>query len=506
MGGVRRRRIIGALAGPLLLQACGGGKDVVPFEGPVARPVAVANAAVGDIITLDGSSSTPAQGAVSRYEWLVEAPDGSTVLLFNGTGPSPWFLARLAGAYRVFLRVVVDSPFYSGASPVVTLNIQVGPRAVLTADEVKARIRTLAATASPLQLPDGTSPAITIGQNGGAPAIAGSRLITWDTPVFTYSGDMQIAGSVYPDYLLGANRAVSYAVSQRKGNYLTIDFDTDAQSLEVFEKGYGYTSLMRVVVDGRLASDTPFGYPADGGRYLTLLTFANRATRHIRLLAYDPYFGGVHIGPNDSIVRHAVPLRVRAMFLGDSITEGPAGQDARSSYAALTAEVLGWDDAWLSGVGATGYLAAPGAKLTFRARYASDVKAYAPEVLVIAGGINDAVYSDLQIRTEASLLFDQIQADLPQTLVFVAGPWSNASRLRPGINAALKSAMGVRTNFFWLPNFDEPWISGTGNAGTLRGDGNADIYISSDTTHPTPSGIQYLAAKTATAVRTAIGS
>ena len=46
----------------------------------------------------------------------------------------------------------------------------------------------------------------------GESATAGSRLIIWDTPVFTCSGDMQTAGSTYPDYLFGANRAVSYLV------------------------------------------------------------------------------------------------------------------------------------------------------------------------------------------------------------------------------------------------------------------------------------------------------
>lgn len=115
MAGVRRRRVIGALAGPLLLQARGGSNEVSLFEGPVARPSGMSGVA-GDIVTLDGSTSTPAQGAVSRYEWLVEAPDGSTVALFNGTGTTPSFLARMAGAYRVSPRVVVDSPFYSGTA------------------------------------------------------------------------------------------------------------------------------------------------------------------------------------------------------------------------------------------------------------------------------------------------------------------------------------------------------------------------------------------------------
>ncbi len=497
--GVRRRRVIGALAGPLVLQACGGAGGT-PFEGPVARPVAAAGAEVGDRVALDGSTSTPAQEAVSRYEWQVEAPDGSPVALTNGSGPYPWFVAETAGAYRVQLRVVVESPLYSGASPVASTSVQVGPRVVLTADEVKARVRTLAATASPPLPPDATSPTITVGQANGASAIAGSRLVTWDTPVFTYSGDMLTAGFAYPDTLLGANRAVSYAANQFSGNYLSVDFDTDAQNLEILQKGYGYASRMRVVVDGRFASDTAFEHPADGGLYLTKLSFSGKATRHIRLLGYTPYFGGVRIGAGDTIARHVQATRLRTMFLGDSITEGTAGQDARASYAARAAELLGWADNWLSGVGSTGYLAKPAPKLNFRQRYAGDVLPYAPNVLVIAGGINDTASSDSAIGTEAGLLFDRIQADLPNTLVFVTGPWASPTRVRAGINAALKAAVGSRTNFYWVPNYDEPWITGSGNAGTPRGDGNADFYVSADTTHPTPAGIDYLAGKMQQAV------
>ena len=175
---------------------------------------------------------------------------------------------------------------------------------------------------------------------------------------------------------------------------------------------------------------------------------------------------------------------MRTMFLGDSITEGTAGQDACASYDARAAEQLGWDDNWLSGVGSTGYLAAPPPKLNFRQRYAGDVLPYALNVLVIAGGINDTAGSDSAIGTEAVLLFDQIWADSPQTLVFVTGPWANASRVRPGINAAIRAAFGSRANFYWVPNYDEPWITSTGNAGSPKGDGNADIDVSADKTHP----------------------
>ncbi len=489
------------LACLVCLQACGGGNNATPYGGPVARPLAVTTAALGDVITLDGSTSDPAPGAVSHYDWFVVSPQGRQVALFNANGPSPWFVADAAGAYQVQLRVVVDSPYFSGASPAANITVQIGPRVALSAEELRTRLRILAAAASPMLPPDGTSPTVTPGSNGGASAIVGSKLVAWDTPVFSYSGDMQVAGAIYPNSLFGSNQAVSYSATTFSGNYLTIDFDTDADSLEVMLKGLVYNSRLRVVVDGRLANATPVEYPNDGGVYLTQVRFAGKALRHIRLLMNAPYFGGVRIGAGDAIARHTFSPRVRAMFLGDSLTEGPAGQAALTSFAPRAAELLGWNDAWLSGVGATGYLTAPAPKLTFRQRYAADVKPYAPEVLVIAGGINDLAFSDGAIKAEATLLFDQIQADLPNALVFVAGPLASADRLRPGINLALKAAVGSRINFYWVPNMDERWITGTGNAGRPAGDGNADIVVSADTMHPTPAGIEFIATKLAEFIR-----
>ena len=95
---------------------------------------------------------------------------------------------------------------------------------------------------------------------------------------------------------------------------------------------------------------------------------------------------------------------------------------------------------------------------------------------------------------------------MPNTLVFVTGPWANASRVRAGINAAIKAAMGSRANFYWVPNFDEPWITGTGNIGAPKGDGNADIFVSADGTHPTPLGIEYFATQLNAFFRALLGT
>ena len=483
--------------------ACGGGSSSNANQSAEprleARFSASASLVAGEPLLLDGSSSTipPTVGTLS-YQWIVNGPGGSPVTLFEAEGSRPFFVPAAAGTYTAQLALRVADGIYAASSTAAPQTLTVGPAPALappTAAEVKTRIQTLAASASPWQAPDATSPTITVGAADAPSAIAPSRLLPWNRPEFIYSGDMQAAGTVFPDFQFGRNRAVSYASTTRAGNALTVDFTTDASSFEIFQKGLGYNSRVRVVVDGRLATANPIELPTDGSLRLTLVRFNSKAMRQIRLVMNDPYFGGIRVAESDTVTRPAAGTRLRAMFLGDSITEGPAGQNAPSSYALRTAELLGWKDAWVSGVGATGYLSAPSPKLTLRQRFAADVKAYSPNVLVVAAGVNDTGFSDAEIEAEARLLFDQIEAELPNTLVFVAGPWGTSGRVRSSMAAALKAAVGQRSNFIFVPNSEEAWFVDGGNA--LQ-------YISADRTHPTPAGIDYLAGKLAAFIKSTV--
>ncbi len=351
------------------------------------------------------------------------------------------------------------------------------------------------ATAAATAIPTGTAPTITLGVANAASTIVDSVLIPWDSGKFFYSGNVSVAGTTFPDRALGENKAVSYGPGILSSNFLTIEFTTDAPALEVLVKGTAFNGRMRFMVDGALASATPVEYPDDGSLRLTKLVFGTRAMRRIRILSNAPKFGGVRVGPADVVSLPPADTGFRAMFVGDSITEGPAGQAAQTSFAPIAAQLLGWSDAWISGVGATGYLEAPSPRFTFRQRFDADIRAYAPDVLVIAGGVNDTGFTDAQIHTEAGLLFDRIQQDLPNTLVFVLGPWNPRMVVRAGVNTAIKTAAAGRPNFFWVPNYDEPWITGTGTVGAPTGDGNSDIFTSPGGLHPSPAGIDYYARK-----------
>ena len=148
----------------------------------------------------------------------------------------------------------------------------------------------------------------------------------------------------------------------------------------------------RILVDGEYASTTPTAYPDDGNLYLTRVDFQGaRKARHIRIETIDMRFGGVQIGPGDSISPAPKQGNVRAIALGDSITEGMSGYGYNfENYATRLGHMMGWKDMYVSGVGSTGYLAAPFTKLKFRDRMATDVYPFSPHVLLIAGEIGRA--------------------------------------------------------------------------------------------------------------------
>jgi len=120
----------------------------------------------------------------------------------------------------------------------------------------------------------------------------------------------------------------------------------------------------------------------------------------------------------------------RAIFLGDSFTEG-AGGSRSGGYVTYAGEAAGLN-ARPSGVGATGIVADYGGvdgKKKFRERLSTDVFPSAPKVVVIAGGINDRLLvadgtaTPSQYRTEYDALIADIKTGLPDAKIVVLGPF-----------------------------------------------------------------------------------
>lgn len=185
-----------------------------------------------------------------------------------------------------------------------------------------------------------------------------------------------------------------------------------------------------------------------------------------------------------------------AVWLGASTFEGAGATGA--TMAATCSARLGWTPV-IAAVGGTGFLAAPVAE-TYRNRLPI-VFASNPDVVVIQGTVNDSAYTDAQIGAEAALVFGAIAAWKPSTLIYMTGMLPRRSyeaATRSGWTAAIRSALGSYGVF--VDPLTGGWLTGTGTVGAPMGDGNADIYLSVDTFHPTQAGHDYLGTRLAFAI------
>lgn len=362
---------------------------------------------------------------------------------------------------------------------------------------VRSKLKT-AASAVTAPVLFGTSAAATLAKNSAASPIAQRTFTRQDSPNLRYIGLMGQAGPNFPLDQMTANRAVNYGFTKNSNQYF-VEFRTDAAVFEVAYHGNGSNSANRVRIDGKYVTFSSIEAPNDGDIYVTRVTLPDRQLRTIRLEATAMNFYGINLAATDVLQAPPTSDPVRAVILGDSITEGTSGVPGVNPfevYASQSARKLGWEAYYQSGVGSTGYLAAPGGKLKLRDRLATDVFPFNPEVIVIAAGFNDPIAG---IGDEAAALFNDIQARLPNTQVFVVGPWGPGGYSGQAPKAAaIQAALSGRPNFFYIDN--STWQTGNGNVNAPNGSGNGDQYVGPDGVHPTQAGHSYLADRLTAAV------
>ena len=231
-----------------------------------------------------------------------------------------------------------------------------------------------------------------------------------------------------------------------------------------------------------------------GGLYRLGIPFRDRRLRRIRLQCVSLFPSTITVGATDTLFADVRPPVVAA-FIGDSYTQ----QNTPDNWAGTCARILGWEP-MLNGSGGTGYLATSGSHPAFSTRLPGIIAA-APDVVVFAGGINDSLTG---LQAAATAAFNSIRAALPRTRIYVVGPWapSTGSAASQASKGTAISAACTATGARYIDNLTDPWITGTGKVGTTTGDGNADLYISADGTHPVADGQFYLGARVAHAIHT----
>ena len=187
--------------------------------------------------------------------------------------------------------------------------------------------------------------------------------------------------------------------------------------------------------------------------------------------------------------------RPTAVFLGDSFTEGAGGSD-NGGYVDTAGRVSGLD-ALPAGMGGTGIVndyGGEGGRVKFRDRLYWNVIALKPDVVVIAGGVNDRLMvangtvTPSQYRSEYDALIQEIKRSLPEAKIVVLGPfcpgtpssYTGMTQIRD-LNREAAQAAGV-------PFIDVFYFT----------DANRDRYTSDDGFHLNDAGYEYLGKKLGT--------
>ena len=102
---------------------------------PVANAGSDQAVLVGEIVTLDGSQSTDADGDLLTFNWsLTNMPPGSTAVLDDSTSVSPSFVVDVAGVYNLSL-LVNDGTVDSQPDTINISTVNVAPTADAGADQ-----------------------------------------------------------------------------------------------------------------------------------------------------------------------------------------------------------------------------------------------------------------------------------------------------------------------------------------------------------------------------------
>lgn len=300
-------------------------------------------------------------------------------------------------------------------------------------------------------------------------------------------------------------------------------FNTDAP---YFGIALSQSTVLTMLVDGEYIAATPLGCTVAGSAkyYISVSFGAVRRSREIQLVfSAGCGFGGIAIGPNDTMFSPKIPL-LRITGEGDSYCQ----LSTTSFYSGILSEMalaIG-ADYFCAPVGGTGYVHVNGVYPNAQTRISQIINAHGghSDVVMVALGINDAM--DGTIDAGVMAYYKALRIGLPNSLFIVIGAFCPvetngalylAGRSNP-IFAAVRAAGGP---YIILDNISGtfesswgtsgsvgglPWQTGTGKVGTTTGSGNGDIYVSSDGTHPNVAGADYLSDRIFTGIQTALNS
>lgn len=192
-------------------------------------------------------------------------------------------------------------------------------------------------------------------------------------------------------------------------------------SLLVWSRGGDW----RAKVDGHYVTPRPLPAGSDYRYHGLTLRFAKAKRRTVTFeLANGTWLAGLKVGPRD---RTWLPPAVRSpavYWLGDSFSTGTGARyPGFTDLVHAAADRLHVSNVTVDALGGTGYIktnrVARFPDYYTRARFNLGPHRATPQIVVVAGSINDAGYGTAQIRAAATRLFRLIDIRLPRARVVV---------------------------------------------------------------------------------------
>lgn len=308
------------------------------------------------------------------------------------------------------------------------------------------------------------------------------------TNLYSYSGgEIKVAGNSYPN-----NNFLNCLIGNISGHPINVRYSVRfaliSDSFELFVKSGGKWFLE---IDNIINTNILLNIPANGNFYYSKIEFSDWKYREIGLVSVDGApFGGIAINKTNTIYKIGNP-RKKLIVVGDSFSENNNVLGYTTFLEILSNKQL---DVWPSALGGTGYINTYGERTNFLGRIFSDCINYNPEIVILAGGINDGNYNKSNIYDAVFNTIQSIKTNLPNTKIVVLGPFYprtpdfNIIEVKNSIKLA---AINANVNF--IDNIEPfPWI--TGNR-LIENSGNAVWATSYDNTHPTQNGHIFLAQK-----------
>ncbi|MBC7957618.1 MAG: SGNH/GDSL hydrolase family protein, partial [Cytophagales bacterium] len=306
---------------------------------------------------------------------------------------------------------------------------------------------------------------------------------------------------------------------------------------------YMSSGLIRTTLDHGVP-----GVPLSTANNFVRFDFGTRAVREISAYIWSDLGPcAIAVAAGDTLMPWDRSGEASFVVVADSYGGG-AGPNWLNSPFWETAAQLGIPHLYSDAIGGTGYAINATYQLTgnpalaytadpayaFPGRLAKAIAA-APDLVLTSGGINDnngilaAPYASTGeaaagFAAAVRLYYRNLRTALPEAVLAATGPWAprqntpTNSFAQAKADTVLQALRDVGGPWVFIDNLNGGWVNsagasapasgawqtGTGNVANPRGDGNADLYVGPDGTHPNVAGNVYLAARLATDLRAAL--